>query len=835
MSISSAAGLTAMSLSMTALFSSAIPNLHSSPVMEISPSKTLQIQILSTKQRHFNITITVDDGRVFVGDSKSSFLSGDGNITIKDTSNSNSLYQTARIFTRTSSYKFEINSSETHVVRLHFFPFSSHGYNLPFAVFDVSVSGFSLFRDFKGDMNKNGTFKEFFIKINSSKLVISFSPSEKIPVSFAFVNAIEVFSAQLVSPTGSLIQVLETVHRINVGGPKISDSTLLTSWISDDKFLTLPVAAKPATNSSPIRYEKGVIPDITPLSVYRTARQMNRDETSSSQTFNITWSFGVSSGSKYLVRLHFCDIVSENLNELYFHVYVGDSIAIRDFHLGDHVSQLAAPYYAEFIANPDKSSHINISVGPSNRMPFPKQNVILNGVEIMMINDGRSGLVSRTDSKKPSIGFLVGLPLGGFVFILLLVLVFVLVFKRGRKTTTKKKQKARPKESVRWLPISLHGGSSHTTATERTSALLGPNINLGLKISFADIQLATNNFHENSLIGSGGFGNVYRGILKDGAKVAVKRGKPGSGQGFPEFVAEIMVLSKIRHRHLVSLIGYCEEQSEMILVYEFLENGPLKNHLYGSDFPCLSWKQRLQICIDSARGLHYLHTGSAHGIIHRDVKSANILLDENYSAKVADFGLSKAVPSLDQSHITTIIKGSFGYLDPEYYKRHHLTDKSDVYSFGVVLLEILSARPAVDHSVSGDQVNLAEWAVGMQKKGLLEQIIDPRLMGQIDPNSLKKFAETAEKCLAEYGVDRPTMGDVLWRLQYALQLQEMAMHRETHDDSAMNAVGLPLPNVRRVPSSCVEVERDNPSVRSYESSEATASGVFSQLFGSDGR
>ncbi|KAK6789114.1 hypothetical protein RDI58_012913 [Solanum bulbocastanum] len=244
---------------------------------------------------------------------------------------------------------------------------------------------------------------------------------------------------------------------------------------------------------------------------------------------------------------------------------------------------------------------------------------------------------------------------------------------------------------------------------------------------------ATNNFDDKFLIGMGIFGKVYRGVLRDGSKVALKRRKPESPQ-----------------------------------VYDYMENGNLSRHLYGSDLrlPTMSWEQRLEIRIGAARGLHYLHNSV---VIHRDVKSTNILLDENFVAKITDFGICKTMPELDQTHLSTMMKGSIGYIDPEYLIRRQLTEKFDVYSFGVVLFEVLYARPALGRS---HMISLAEWAVESQKMGQLEQIVDPNLAARIKPESLRMFGETAVKCLASSSENRPSMGDVLWKLEYALRLQE---------------------------------------------------------------
>ncbi|KAI8566813.1 hypothetical protein RHMOL_Rhmol02G0071100 [Rhododendron molle] len=298
--------------------------------------------------------------------------------------------------------------------------------------------------------------------------------------------------------------------------------------------------------------------------------------------------------------------------------------------------------------------------------------------------------------------------------------------------------------------------------------------------SLDEVLIATNNFDDALVIGIGGFGKVYKGFIDDSATiVAIKRLNAESKQGAGEFWMEVKMLSKLRHSNLAALIGYCNECQEMILVYEYIALGTLADHLYrlkttGSNtsfFP-LSWEERLEMCIGAARGLDHLHSGTNQSFIHRDVKSKNILIDKNWVVKISDFGLSKGPTSHSITHISTQVKGTFGYLDPDYFRTQRLTTKSDVYAFGVVLLEVLCGRPALDRKLSEEQMNLARWAQQCIKEGKLARVIDPSLSGQLAPSCLKSFVVLAKNCLNESPRSRPTMAEVLGRLELALLSQQ---------------------------------------------------------------
>nr|KAJ0205295.1 hypothetical protein LSAT_V11C500258050 [Lactuca sativa] len=338
------------------------------------------------------------------------------------------------------------------------------------------------------------------------------------------------------------------------------------------------------------------------------------------------------------------------------------------------------------------------------------------------------------------------------------------------------------------------------------------------RLTFPEIQQATQNFDESLVIGRGGFGKVYRGTIISDVMlliVAIKRLDSTSNQGEVEFWAEVETLSKLRHCHLVSLIGYCTDGTERILVYDYMPHGTLEDHLHKLQTP-LPWMLRLNICIGAARGLNYLHTGTGikHGVIHRDVKSSNILLHKTWAAKISDFGLSKIGPTNQQfTHVSTIVKGTFGYLDPDYFSTGRLTRKSDVYAFGVVMFEVLCGKRAVDESLDEDHWGLARWAQESMKEGRLKQIVDPNIRERISTKCLKEFSRLAERCLNSHPKQRPTMAEVMVRLESILVLQEKTSN--TLHPASMTIFG------RKMPMFLFQSHGENQAInRSLRSSES---------------
>ncbi|XVE79025.1 hypothetical protein DITRI_Ditri14bG0024700 [Diplodiscus trichospermus] len=280
-----------------------------------------------------------------------------------------------------------------------------------------------------------------------------------------------------------------------------------------------------------------------------------------------------------------------------------------------------------------------------------------------------------------------------------------------------------------------------------------------------ELQKATDNFSQSRILGQGGFGTVYKGMLHDGRIVAIKRSKAIDKSQIQQFINEVVVLSQINHRNIVKLLGCCLETEFPILVYEFIPNGTLFDHIHHSsdDESSLSWENRLRIACEVAEAIAYMHSAASIPIFHRDIKSSNILLDEKYKAKVSDFGTSRSIPD-DKTHLTTLVQGTFGYLDPEYFQSSQFTEKSDVYSFGVVLIELLTGEKPVSFARAEEERNLAAYFISSTKENRLFQILDSQVAEEATED-VYGVAHLAISCLRLNSKKRPTMKEVSTELQ----------------------------------------------------------------------
>ncbi|KAG6727762.1 hypothetical protein I3842_02G140800 [Carya illinoinensis] len=285
--------------------------------------------------------------------------------------------------------------------------------------------------------------------------------------------------------------------------------------------------------------------------------------------------------------------------------------------------------------------------------------------------------------------------------------------------------------------------------------------------SYSEVVSITNDF--KTIIGGGGFGNVYLGTLEEDTKVAVKFLRPSSNQGYKEFQAEAQLLTIVHHQNLVSLVGYCDEDGNKALIYEYMANGNLLQHLSGTNANILSWNERLHIAVDAAHGLEYLHNGCKPSIIHRDLKPSNILLNDHMQAKIADFGLSRAFATDSDSHVSTGLAGTIGYLDPRSHATGNSNKKNDVYSFGIILFELISGRPAIIRG-SMEDTHILKWVIPLIERGDIQNIVDPRLEGEFNTNSAWKAAEIAMFCTLPTAIQRPDMSQVSIELKECLDL-----------------------------------------------------------------
>ncbi|XP_066390158.1 serine/threonine-protein kinase PBL35-like isoform X2 [Miscanthus floridulus] len=339
-------------------------------------------------------------------------------------------------------------------------------------------------------------------------------------------------------------------------------------------------------------------------------------------------------------------------------------------------------------------------------------------------------------------------------------------------------------------PVALVVSGSTTTSNAESSSSaskVGEEIKVASqlrKFAFNDLKCATRNFRPESLLGEGGFGCVFKGWIEENGTAPVK---PGTGltvavktlnhdglQGHKEWVAEVDFLGNLHHPNLVRLIGYCVEDDQRLLVYEFMPRGSLDNHLFRRSLP-LPWAIRMKVALGAAKGLAFLHEEAERPVIYRDFKTSNILLDAEYNAKLSDFGLAKDGPVGDKTHVSTRVMGTYGYAAPEYVMTGHLTSKSDVYSFGVVLLEMMSGRRSMDKNRPNGEHNLVEWArTLLGERQRFYKLIDPRLEGNFSVKGAQKAAQLARACLSRDPKARPLMSQVVEVLKPLQNLKDMA-------------------------------------------------------------
>jgi len=437
---------------------------------------------------------------------------------------------------------------------------------------------------------------------------------------------------------------------------------------------------------------------------------------------------------------------------------------------------------------------------------------------------------------------IIGIVGGSAILLLIIALsVWRCITKKRKENVKNPEAAARRVTAVPTTPRQAPSTTRMITTRERSL----PRPSNTLEFTFKELQEATNDFSPSFFIGEGGFGKVYRGVLKDGTEVAIKKLTSGGNQGDKEFLVEVEMLSRLHHRHLVKLLGYyCSlEPLQQLLCYELVPNGSLEAWLHGHLGQArgpLDWNTRMKIALGAARGLAYLHEDSQPCIIHRDFKASNILLEDNFNPKVADFGLARSAPEGQQDYVSTRVMGTFGYVAPEYAMTGHLLVKSDVYSYGVVLLELLSGRKPVDHSQPAGGENITTWARPLiMERYRLHELADPRLGGKYPPEDFAQVAAIAAACVAPEWNQRPTMGEVVHTLKLVCRPHEYATSSEVErgmssEGEKEGAADTPKSVSASKRSSATTLYMHRPTLTTFgsEGSSSTfSSGPFSGLVG----
>ncbi|KAG7545329.1 Protein kinase domain [Arabidopsis suecica] len=427
----------------------------------------------------------------------------------------------------------------------------------------------------------------------------------------------------------------------------------------------------------------------------------------------------------------------------------------------------------------------------------PGESIISTGTPQPLVP---KSLPETTSYHRSSAGFLFGGVIVGALLLVLLGLLFVFYrATRNRNNNNSAHHQSKTPSKVQYhqggnagpnqahvitMPPPIHAAppkylSSGSNGTKENNSV-AKNITMPSGMfTYEELSEATCGFSEANLLGEGGFGYVHKGVLKNGTEVAVKQLKIGSYQGEREFQAEVDTISRVHHKHLVSLVGYCVNGDKRLLVYEFVPKDTLEFHLHGNRGSVLEWEMRLRIAVGAAKGLAYLHEDCNPTIIHRDIKAANILLDSKFEAKVSDFGLAKFFSDTNSSftHISTRVVGTFGYMAPEYASSGKVTDKSDVYSFGVVLLELITGRPSVFPKDPTTNQSLVDWARPLLAKAIsgesFDLLVDPRLVKNYDTTQMANMAACAAACIRQSAWLRPRMSQVVRALEGEVALRKV--------------------------------------------------------------
>nr|XP_043632860.1 proline-rich receptor-like protein kinase PERK5 [Erigeron canadensis] len=436
--------------------------------------------------------------------------------------------------------------------------------------------------------------------------------------------------------------------------------------------------------------------------------------------------------------------------------------------------------------------------GPANKLP--------NSSSRKSASKSPTDSDSISSSSGSDIPIIIGGIAAGILVFLALVMVCVLCNRKKKKPYYIHEENlgvgaggpyynGKPDHVVR---VNGDGGWGHPSAMQASNDSSGPSIpvaspNMPLALSqsqfsYDDLATATGGFAQYNLLGQGGFGLVHKGVLPNGQEVAVKSLKAGSGQGEREFQAEVEIISRVHHRYLVSLVGYCISDGQRMLVYEYVPNNTLEFHLHGKAQAVMDWQTRMRIALGSAKGLAYLHEDCHPRIIHRDIKSANILLDHEYEAKVADFGLAR-LASANDTHVSTRVMGTFGYLAPEYAQSGKLSDKSDVFSFSVMLLEIFTGRRPIDPTNEYMDDSLVDWARPLIAKakedGDYSKLVDPRLKGNYDHEEIVRMAACTAAGVRHSARRRPKMSQIVRALEANASLDSLD-EKPTREGSTLN-------------------------------------------------